>query len=145
MGGPCSSVVNPPSGFASLIYHTKRHKLMFVEERFLEAYYIFIIECNSSVLKAYVHTGTAVTGRPRSLTAEEKLSCHVVGFLEKLAVISKQLALNLAFLLFSSTPTTLGQSVLRRCKKTSTYVSPRDAAERDLGCTGESVVILLSV
>ncbi|UYV75251.1 hypothetical protein LAZ67_12003102 [Cordylochernes scorpioides] len=25
--------------------------------------------------------------------------------------------------------------VLRRCKKTSTYVSPRDAAERDLGCT----------
>ncbi|UYV65618.1 K02A2.6-like [Cordylochernes scorpioides] len=26
--------------------------------------------------------------------------------------------------------------VLRRCKKTSTYVSPRDAAERDLGCTG---------
>ncbi|UYV74356.1 K02A2.6-like [Cordylochernes scorpioides] len=26
-------------------------------------------------------------------------------------------------------------SVLRRCKKTSTYVSPRDAAERDLGCT----------
>ncbi|UYV71423.1 K02A2.6-like, partial [Cordylochernes scorpioides] len=27
------------------------------------------------------------------------------------------------------------QTVLRRCKKTSTYVSPRDAAERDLGCT----------
>ncbi|UYV78284.1 hypothetical protein LAZ67_16000816 [Cordylochernes scorpioides] len=26
-------------------------------------------------------------------------------------------------------------TVLRRCKKTSTYVSPRDAAERDLGCT----------
>ncbi|UYV62479.1 K02A2.6-like [Cordylochernes scorpioides] len=27
------------------------------------------------------------------------------------------------------------ETVLRRCKKTSTYVSPRDAAERDLGCT----------
>ncbi|UYV64812.1 hypothetical protein LAZ67_3002052 [Cordylochernes scorpioides] len=26
--------------------------------------------------------------------------------------------------------------VLRTCKKTCTYVSPRDAAERDLGCTG---------
>ncbi|UYV77521.1 K02A2.6-like, partial [Cordylochernes scorpioides] len=26
-------------------------------------------------------------------------------------------------------------TVLRTCKKTSTYVSPRDAAERDLGCT----------
>ncbi|UYV63650.1 hypothetical protein LAZ67_2005179 [Cordylochernes scorpioides] len=36
-------------------------------------------------------------------------------------------------------------SVLRTCKKTSTYVFPRDAAERDLGCTGESVVILNSV
>ncbi|UYV84432.1 hypothetical protein LAZ67_X002146 [Cordylochernes scorpioides] len=30
---------------------------------------------------------------------------------------------------------TLIISVLRRCKKTSTYISPRDAAERDLGCT----------
>ncbi|UYV65567.1 K02A2.6-like, partial [Cordylochernes scorpioides] len=36
-------------------------------------------------------------------------------------------------------------NVLRRCKKTSTYVSPRDAAERDLGCTGESVVVWLSI
>ncbi|UYV78733.1 hypothetical protein LAZ67_16002587 [Cordylochernes scorpioides] len=35
--------------------------------------------------------------------------------------------------------------VLRTCKKTCTYVFPRDAAERDLACTGESVVVLLSV
>ncbi|UYV65366.1 GABRA4 [Cordylochernes scorpioides] len=36
-------------------------------------------------------------------------------------------------------------SVLYSMRKTCTYVSRRDAAERDLGCTGESVVILLSV
>ncbi|UYV67731.1 hypothetical protein LAZ67_5001796 [Cordylochernes scorpioides] len=35
--------------------------------------------------------------------------------------------------------------VLRICKKTSTYVFPRDAAERDLASTGESVVIMNSV
>ncbi|UYV63627.1 hypothetical protein LAZ67_2005063, partial [Cordylochernes scorpioides] len=35
--------------------------------------------------------------------------------------------------------------VLRTCKKTFTYVFPRDAAERDLACTGESVVVLNSV
>ncbi|UYV70325.1 hypothetical protein LAZ67_7002523 [Cordylochernes scorpioides] len=35
--------------------------------------------------------------------------------------------------------------VLRTCKKTPTYVFPRDAAERDLASTGESVVVLLSV
>ncbi|UYV79360.1 hypothetical protein LAZ67_17002290 [Cordylochernes scorpioides] len=37
------------------------------------------------------------------------------------------------------------KSVLRTCKKTCTYVFPRDAAERDLACTGESVVVLNSV
>ncbi|UYV60634.1 K02A2.6-like, partial [Cordylochernes scorpioides] len=35
----------------------------------------------------------------------------------------------------ASTPSLKKGDVLRSCKKTSTYVSPRDAAERDLGCT----------
>ncbi|UYV71664.1 hypothetical protein LAZ67_8004025 [Cordylochernes scorpioides] len=38
----------------------------------------------------------APSGRLCSLTAEEKLSCHVVGFLKKLAVISQQLTLDRA-------------------------------------------------
>ncbi|UYV80700.1 hypothetical protein LAZ67_19001437 [Cordylochernes scorpioides] len=40
--------------------------------------------------------GEADPGRLCSLTAEEKLSCHVVGFLKKLAVISQQLTLDRA-------------------------------------------------
>ncbi|UYV63061.1 hypothetical protein LAZ67_2003022 [Cordylochernes scorpioides] len=34
---------------------------------------------------------------------------------------------------------------LRTWTRTSTYVFPRDAAERDLACTGEGVVVLNSV
>ncbi|UYV71960.1 hypothetical protein LAZ67_9001356, partial [Cordylochernes scorpioides] len=40
--------------------------------------------------------GEATPGRLCSLTAEERLSCHVVGFLKKLAVITQQLTLDRA-------------------------------------------------